>query len=202
MLIPARDEERVIRATLTAVLGNRDVDLEVLVLDDQSQDATAAIVTEMSRDKRLRLVRGERLPAGWCGKQFACYQLSSACQTRRTAVSRRRCNVGSRCHSPVRGGTRERSADLISGFPRQIVGTLGEALLIPLIHIILLTYLPFRVMRQLEPPFGICGLRAVVPDESRSLSTERRTRGHPGFDARRGDTAASLSPGRPEDRHF
>ncbi len=157
VLIPARDEERVIRATLTAVLGNRDVDLEVLVLDDQSQDATAAIVTEMAQDQRLRLVRGESLPAGWCGKQYACYQLSRHARHDELLFidadvtlapdAIRRC-VAER----VAGG-----ADLISGFPRQIVGTLGEALLIPLIHIILLTYLPFRVMRNTSRPSASAG---------------------------------------------
>ena len=157
VLIPARDEERVIRATLTAVLGNRDVDLEVLVLDDQSQDATAAIVTEMSQDKRLRLVRGERLPAGWCGKQYACYQLSR--HARHDELLFIDADV-TLAPDAIRRCVAERAAggaELISGFPRQIVGTLGEALLIPLIHIILLTYLPFRVMRNTSRPSASAG---------------------------------------------
>ena len=35
----------------------------------------------------------------------------------------------------------------MSGFPHQRVGTIGEQLLIPLIHLILLCFLPFGLMR-------------------------------------------------------
>ncbi len=47
--------------------------------------------------------------------------------------------------------------DLLSGFPRQRVGTFGEALLIPLMHIVLLTYLPFRRMRRSTSPATSAG---------------------------------------------
>jgi len=42
-------------------------------VDDRSTDDTAAIVETLS-DPRLRLVRGEKLPASWYGKPWACYQ--------------------------------------------------------------------------------------------------------------------------------
>ena len=42
---------------------------------------------------------------------------------------------------------RESRADLLSGFPRQRVINIGEQLLIPLIHVILLCFLPFALMR-------------------------------------------------------
>jgi hypothetical protein len=48
-------------------------------------------------------------------------------------------------------------ASLLSAFPKQIVGTLGEALLIPLIHIVMLTYLPFLLMRRTKMPSASAG---------------------------------------------
>lgn len=157
VLIPARDEAPGIRQTLKAVLANRDVDLEVLVLDDQSQDGTALIVAEMAQDARVRLLHGQTLPVGWCGKQYACHQLSQHAKhdqllfidadVRLAPDAIRRCLAA-----------RESSgADLLSGFPRQVVGSLGEALLIPLVHIILLTYLPFRAMRKTRKPSASAG---------------------------------------------
>ena len=77
VLIPARNEEANIRATLEAVLANHDPAFEVVVLDDHSTDQTAAIVSGFAqRDARVRLETAPLLPAGWCGKQHACHVLA------------------------------------------------------------------------------------------------------------------------------
>jgi len=77
VLIPARNEEQNIRASLQAVLASHGCDFEVIVLDDHSTDRTAAIVTELARgDDRVRLEGAPALPAGWCGKQHACFVLA------------------------------------------------------------------------------------------------------------------------------
>ena len=56
VLIPARNEERVIAASLTSLLASRGVDMEIIVLDDDSTDRTAEIVrTFAERDPRVRL---------------------------------------------------------------------------------------------------------------------------------------------------
>ncbi len=79
VLIPARDEEHNIRATLETALASTSLEIEVIVLDDHSADATAEIVAEFAkRDSRVRLVTGEPLRYGWCGKNFACHQLAQA----------------------------------------------------------------------------------------------------------------------------
>ena len=44
VLIPARDEEGVIEAAVTSVLANRDIEFEVIVMDDASTDRTSEIV--------------------------------------------------------------------------------------------------------------------------------------------------------------
>lgn len=49
VLIPARDEAASIRAAVSSALASDGVWLEVLVLDDHSSDATAAIVRELAR---------------------------------------------------------------------------------------------------------------------------------------------------------
>ena len=72
VLIPARNEAQSIRAAVESVLASRQVDLEVIVLDDHSEDDTAAVVREIAaRDSRLRLETAPPLPSGWCGKQHA-----------------------------------------------------------------------------------------------------------------------------------
>jgi glycosyltransferase involved in cell wall biosynthesis len=77
VLIPARDEAEKIEGTVRAAL--RSGATEVIVLDDSSSDKTAEIVRQISlQDPRLRLLRGDSLPPGWCGKNFACAQVAAA----------------------------------------------------------------------------------------------------------------------------
>ena len=57
VLIPAFNEARVIEASVRRVLASRDVELEVIVLDDGSQDATSEIVrTAFGGEPRVRLL--------------------------------------------------------------------------------------------------------------------------------------------------
>ena len=77
VLIPARNEERVIAASIASLLASRGVEIEIIVLDDGSTDRTAEIVRSFAaRDPRVRLESSPALPGGWNGKQHACY---SAC---------------------------------------------------------------------------------------------------------------------------
>ena len=57
VLIPAFNEARVIEQSVRRVLASRDVQLEVIVLDDGSRDATSEIVrTAFANDSRVRLL--------------------------------------------------------------------------------------------------------------------------------------------------
>lgn len=76
--IPARNEERNIRACVEAVLAQDYPNLEVIVLDDRSSDATPQILADIaSRDSRLRPINGSELPKGWAGKPHALFQASA-----------------------------------------------------------------------------------------------------------------------------
>ena len=81
VIIPAYNEACNIEACVTSVLdSDLSADqLEVLVVDDQSTDETAAIVEliQSSRhDDRLKLITGQPRPAeqSWMGKNWACTQ--------------------------------------------------------------------------------------------------------------------------------
>jgi chlorobactene glucosyltransferase len=77
--IPARNEERNIRACVEAVLAQDYPNLEVIVLDDRSTDATPTILTDIaSRDARLHSISGSDLPKGWAGKPHALFQASAS----------------------------------------------------------------------------------------------------------------------------
>lgn len=77
VLIPARNEEENLPSCLDAALAQGGSVSEILVYNDHSDDRTAEIVRQYAdHDPRIRLVPPVPLPAGWCGKPFACQQLA------------------------------------------------------------------------------------------------------------------------------
>ena len=160
LLIPARNEAEGIEATLTRVLACDYPTLEVIVLDDHSEDETAAIVRRLaSKDDRLRLEQSKRLPDGWNGKQHACWQLAEHAQHELLLFIDADVHVQPNCVYHLTQIVQERDVDLLSGFPKQILGTLSERLLIPMMYYVLLGYLPLDQMRaKNDPQFGAgCG---------------------------------------------
>jgi chlorobactene glucosyltransferase len=75
IVVPARNEAARIERCVRSLLAQSYKHLEVIVVDDGSEDGTAAIVERLAaEDARLRLVRGAGLPDGWMGKAFAAVQ--------------------------------------------------------------------------------------------------------------------------------
>jgi chlorobactene glucosyltransferase len=74
-ILPAKDEEHHIAECLAAVRGQTYPNLEILVVDDRSQDRTGEIAREHAAvDRRIRLLTIENLPAGWTGKTHALHR--------------------------------------------------------------------------------------------------------------------------------
>ena len=153
VLIPARNEAANIGDALRSVLANRDLELEVVVLDDESQDDTAAIVRALAEeDPRVRLAPAPALPPGWSGKQHACHVLAGLAKHGRLVFMDADVRLAPDALGRMGGFLDRGGAKLASGFPRELTGGLGEALVIPLIHFLLLGYLPVWAMRRSPSP--------------------------------------------------
>ena len=62
VVVPARNAGRYIRRTLESALNQTHRAFEIIVVDDGSEDETAAIVTEMAgREPRIRLIRTQKI---------------------------------------------------------------------------------------------------------------------------------------------
>lgn len=71
VIIPARNEERNIGNCLAHILKQNYPNYEVIVVDDRSTDSTPEILKNFGT--RIRVVRIEKLPPGWTGKNYAMF---------------------------------------------------------------------------------------------------------------------------------
>lgn len=80
VLIPARNEADTLPHLLTALTRQSLPPQEVIVIDDHSEDGTAALAASFAAVLPLRVIPSAPLPPGWCGKPWALHQGVAACQ--------------------------------------------------------------------------------------------------------------------------
>ncbi len=74
VIIPARNEEQNLPRLLTSMQHGEGIGVEVIVVDDDSSDATSAIASRAG----ATVIRSRPLPPGWTGKTWACAQGAEA----------------------------------------------------------------------------------------------------------------------------
>lgn len=165
VLIPARNEAARIEPALRSVLASRDAMFELLVLDDHSEDETVSLVARIAADdERAKLLKSAPLPAGWSGKQHACAQLARAARFDLLLFMDADVRLAPDALKRMANRLAGDKASMISGFPREETGSFVEHLLIPMIHVLLLGFLPIWAMRRWRSPgFGAaCGQLIMV----------------------------------------
>ncbi len=151
VLVPARDEESNIGACLESLRRQDYPNFEVLVLDDNSVDGTAGMVSRIAAaDNRIKLVTGETLPDDWVGKPFACYQLAQQARGDWLLfVDADTIHAPHMLRSTLDAAIRLK-VSLLSGFPRQLAGSLPQKIAVPVIYFIILGWAPLWLIHRLK----------------------------------------------------
>jgi chlorobactene glucosyltransferase len=150
ILVPARNEASRIVRCLTSLVGQEYPDFEVILLDDQSDDETWRLAEGIDSAGRLRLLRGEPLPEGWTGKNWACHQLARAAHGSYLLFT-----DADTMHAPEMlratvSVAQQTRASLLTLWPRQITNSLGEKSVVTLIYLAGAGFLPHVVLAMAQ----------------------------------------------------
>jgi chlorobactene glucosyltransferase len=114
---------------------------EILVYDDHSTDATPRIVGEYAWS-RVRRLAPKPLPAGWCGKPYACAQLAAEARGRWLLFVDADARL---CENAVARAVAEaeaRGVSLLSCWPALELHSFWERALMPLLNFVVFTLYP------------------------------------------------------------
>ena len=140
VILPARNEGVHIADCVRAVLATNWPNLELIVVDDHSEDDTARLAIDAADgDVRFTLVRPAALADGWFGKQWAC----QAGQEQATGALLLFIDADTR-HAPdlVTRMVRMRESrrvELLSVAGKQLTGTIWERAVQPAVFAMILT---------------------------------------------------------------
>jgi chlorobactene glucosyltransferase len=148
-MVPARNEEDSIKTCVESLLAQDYPDFQVIVLDDNSTDRTGEILSALSADSRLKVIKGLPLPQDWLGKHWACHQLYRASDGEIlifTDADTIHTPDTMRCSAAALQAER---ADMLSIIPRHILGSWAEKLVMPIFALGVFANIPLP--RRLRP---------------------------------------------------
>jgi chlorobactene glucosyltransferase len=153
ILVPARDEEKSISKCIHSLLGQDYPNYEVIVLDDQSSDDTVTILKRIEiDDPRLKVLSGSPPPEGFTGKNWACAQLAQNAQGDLLLFTDADTEFQPQALRKIVKAMVGEEADLLTGYPRQELGSWGERLLVPFFLWAVLCFSPLWLAYRLKIP--------------------------------------------------
>jgi len=154
VLVPARNEERNIQACLDALVKQQYPNMEILVLDDHSDDRTPGLIERVSRrDASVRLLRGDDVPRGWLGKHWACHQLVLAATGEMVLFVDADTVVGTDVVEDAVEAMVAEEADLLSLIPTRVARPWPDRLMSAFVCWTNLAWLPIGLAHSSQNPY-------------------------------------------------
>ncbi len=147
VLIPARNEEETIGTCVSSLLNSDYPRLEIIVLDDNSRDRTYEIVQLLSRNhKNLRVIKGQKLPPDWNGKNWACHQLAYAAKGDWFLFTDADTFHNPNSISMAIMTAKKSQSHFVTAIPGLIMKSWAEKLVLPVIHFAFFVLLPYNLI--------------------------------------------------------
>lgn len=149
ILVPARNEAGVIGRCIDSCLKQNYHPLEVVVLNDQSEDETANILQELAADEsRLRVLQGKGPIEGWLGKPRACQQLGEAAEGELLVFIDADVWLEPTAVSRIVNNLYRDHLDALTVWPEQQLSGFWEKIVVPMVYFTLTTMLPADYVRR------------------------------------------------------
>ena len=162
IVIPARNEARIIERSVRAFLAQDYDDFEVIVVNDRSTDATGEILHSFT-DPRLTVIDGSETPAGWLGKPWALEQATARARGELLLIV-----DADLIYAPaaLRAAVAElefEEAGMITLLPRFEMGSFGEQVGMPMLAFVALCMLPlWRANRSRSSRLALGGGSGIL----------------------------------------
>jgi chlorobactene glucosyltransferase len=151
VLIPARNEASRIAGCLDGLVVQSYREFDVIVIDDHSTDGTAALVESYHhRLPALTIMRGEPLPYGWFGKNWACWQASKHAQGEWLLFLDADVVPDPRLLATLVATAEQH--DVVSLLPLNLVGSATERLVLPAFFGLLGAIFPLKEVNRKQSP--------------------------------------------------
>ena len=151
-IVPARNEEAVIAGCVESLALQPEI-AEILVVNDQSTDKTAAIVRGlMAKLARLRLLETQDVPTCWVGKNNAVYLGAKEAKSPWLLFTDADAELQPGAAARALQIAQENSAALISFSPEQITQSWYERALIPFVYSRLAKHFSYEAVNDPASP--------------------------------------------------
>ncbi|MFM2145134.1 MAG: hypothetical protein RI899_922 [Actinomycetota bacterium] len=158
VLVPLRNEEENAIAIVETLAAQENLmDVEFLILNDNSTDKTLEIVTATARgDSRFKVIQGSALPEGWLGKPWALEQLSQNARGEVLICIDADVRLSTTAIAAAIDSMHKHSLDFFSPYPSQVARTFGERMIQPLLQWSWLSSVPLALAkRSSNPSFAV-----------------------------------------------
>jgi hypothetical protein len=165
LLVPARNEEGNIEECVRSLAAAAPSGIEVLVLDDASEDATGARARRaLARAAAAgRVIAGRRLEPGWGGKAFACQQLADAASGEWLFFVDADVRIAPGGVARALRRARAIRVDLASFLPRYVGDHWGNRFVVPWLYYFLTALIPLpEIPRLRHPRLSVANGQAIL----------------------------------------
>ncbi len=142
--VPARNEQNNIERLLSSIVNQSYSNIELLVLDDFSTDATPEIISRFKKeyDGTFISVPAVEAPRGWLGKPWACQQLANHASGKIILFLDADTAPYPGLVQHTVNAFSTYALDMITVWPEQELKSFWEKTVVPLIYYALVTLLP------------------------------------------------------------
>jgi len=149
ILIPAKNEEENIVRCVESLLAQDHKNIDIIVVDDRSTDATAELVTKIAeKDKRVRLLSIDSCPDGWSGKNHALVEGAKLAKHEILVFTDADTYHFSHCISTAVAYALNNKVDMLSINPHLVAGGVWEKLIMPVAGGVLMLWFPMDLINS------------------------------------------------------